>query len=264
MNFKEFLNEGNRELVSVYHVSPRSDMVKLRPVSYKKGVRSYIGKGKPGIFVAPRFKDAVAWATSYVSGKKHDTQQTTERLKEKGGGRHSLKFKGYRDLTVYQIKMPKEVLNRSVFTDWWEREYFITAEDMQFMNIVKSKTYSIDELLKMQSNFDNIRTNVIPTTITQIKELAKTNLAAQYYLELKKLYSDSLLSGAKPVIASSDDRPIFSRDSDHIIDLEINKLMKYIFERSGNLRMIPINALDKNQEKEVIEIYKKIKSMIET
>lgn len=264
MNFKEFLTEGNKELVSVYHVSPRSDMVKLRPVSYKKGVRSYIGKGQPGIFVAPRFKDAVAWATSYVSGKKHDTQQTTKRLKEKGGGRHGLKFKGYQYLTIYEIKIPKEVLERSVFTAWWEREYFIVAEDMQFMNIVKSETYSIKELLKMQSSFDNTRTNVIPKTITQIKELAKTNLAARYYLELKKLYSDSLLSGAKPVIASNDDRPIFSRDSDHIVDLEIKKLMKYMFKHSSSWRMIPIIVLDKNQEKEVIEMYKKIKSMIQT
>ena len=115
----------------------------------------------------------------------------------------------------------------------------------------------------MQSRFDRTKAEVMPETNTLIKDLAKTNLAARYYLELKDLYANSLLTGFKPRRALGSNS-VFSKDSDHLIDLEIKKLMKYTFERSSNLRMIPINTLDKNQEKEVVEIYKRIKSMIGT
>jgi hypothetical protein len=66
MNFKKFL-ESVQE-VDVYHVSPRSDIFELRPTGSKKGQRSYIGKKQPGVYVAPRFIDAVAWAVTYVGG----------------------------------------------------------------------------------------------------------------------------------------------------------------------------------------------------
>lgn len=263
MNFKAFINEMGHEFISVYHVSPRSDMSRLRATSPRKGTRAYIGKGESGIFVAPKFKDAVAWATSYVGGKKHHTQKPNERLKEKGGGYHGEKFKGiYRDLTIYEIKVPKEVLKRSVYTGWWEPEYFIAADDMDKMIIVSSKTYSFYELAAMQSRFDRIRTEFYPQGNRNIKDVSKTNLAARYYLELKDLYAKSLLGGASPVIASDDSTS--HRGSSHLIDREIEKLKKYIFKNNPDFSVEKINFLDRKQEGEVREIYKRIKSLIET
>lgn len=256
MDFKEFLFENNKQYTIVYHVSPRSDMKKLRPVSSQKGTRAFIGKGEPGIFVAPRFKDAVAWATTYVGGKKYHTQKPNERVKEKGGGWHGEKFKGiYKTLTIYEIQVPKEVLKNSVYTGWWEPEYFISAEDIWQMTIVGSKTYSFFELAKIKSKID--RTSFSPTIDKRIKSIAKTNLAAKYYLELKDLYNNALLQGTSPVLVS-DDSPF---SSNHLINKEIEKLIKYIFIFDGNLS-VPINKLDKIQEIEVGKLYQRIKNMI--
>jgi len=261
MGFKEFLNEINRELVSVYHVSPRSDMFKLRPISHRKGTRAFIGKGEPGIFVAPKFRDAVAWATSYIGFKKNDTQRPNERLKEKGGGRHGDSFKGvYKTLTVYEIKIPKDVLRSSVFTSWWEPEFFIQAFNMDLMTVVGSKTYSFYELAKIQSRQDRVRRDFHPQGDSRIISVSKTNLAAKYYLELKSRYNEYLLKGRSPVIVSVDR----ISDNDHLINVEIEKLKRYIFKQDfGDWKAVIIPSLDKKQESEVKQIYKRIASMIE-
>jgi len=264
MEFKEFLNEANHGLTSVYHVSPRSDMFKLRPTSHHKGTRALIGKGEPGIFVAPKFRDAIAWSVSYVAGKKYNTQEPTERVKEKGGGRHGEKFKGnYATLTIYEIEVPKDVLKRSVYTGWWEPEYFISASDMELMNIISSKTYSFYELVKIQSRLDNTKKTFEPQGDSGIIDIRKTNLAARYYLELKDTYNNHLLKGKSPLIAP-DDPFRSSMSSDHLVNLEIEKLKKYMFQNTPDWKVIPITSLNKTQEKEVETIYKRIKSMIES
>ena len=260
MDFKEFLNEGNREFTSVYHVSPRSDMFKLRSTGHRKGTRAYIGKGEPGIFVAPTFKDAVAWATSYVGFKKHNTQKPNERLKEKGGGVHGEGFKGeYKTLTIYEIKVPKDTLKNSVYTSWWEPEFFIPASSMDLMTIIGSKTYPLYDLSKMQSRRDSVRHDFYPQGDSRITAISKTNLAARFYLELKNLYNEYLLKGRKPVIVSVDR----ISDNDHLINVEIEKLKRYIFKQTSDWRIVVIPSLDKKQESEVKQIYKRIASMIE-
>jgi len=259
MNFKDFIKE-NKKYVSVYHVSPRSDMFKLRPTGHGKGVRSLIGKGQPGLFVAPKFRDAVAWAVSYVSGKKSETQRPNERLREKGGGYHGEKGpKLYKNLTIYEIKVPKEVLVNSYYTGWWEPEYFITAENLDKMRIIKSKTYHIEELTDIYRRDSNSRiTNVYPQQTSHIKKVSKTNLAARYYLELTDLYNMALMQGKKPVIASTE----FSSDSEHLIRQEIDKLKKYIFGNTFSWNVQLVEKLDKKQESEAREIYERIKRMI--
>jgi len=263
MIFKEFFYESNRELTSVYHVSPRSDMFKLRPISHRKGVRAYIGKGEPGIFVAPKFKDAVAWATSYVGGKKQDTQRPNERLKEKGGGRHGDGFEGvYKKLTIYEIKVPKEVLKNSVYTSWWEPEYFIPASSMDLMTIVGSRTYSIYELSKMQRRRDNVRYDFYPNQDSYILKASKTNFAARYYLDLKSLYNSYLLKGNTPLI--DEDLPAVPSDSTHVINKEIDKLKNFIFERRSDMRVKTVQFLNRLQESQAKELYEKIKVMIQS
>jgi len=259
MSFKSFL-ESSSEYISVYHVSPRSDMFKLRPTGHSKGVRSYIGKKQPGLFVAPKFRDAIAWAVSYVGGKKYDTQEPTERVKEKGGGRHGEKGpRSYRYLTIYEIKVPREVLNSSSYTAWWEPEFFISAEHLDKMSIVKSKTYTLDELSKIYSRSESTRRESYPGKLLNIERASKTNLAARFYLELSNLYNQALMKGKKPVFVDT----ISIYDNNHMVRVEIEKLMPYIFAKTHDFSVEALPRLSKQQEAESRAIYERVKRMIE-
>jgi len=262
MNFRSFLNESNLQEIEVYHVSPRSDMFQLRPTGSKKGQRSYIGKKQPGVYVAPKFKDAVAWAVSYVSGIKSRNQRPNERLKEKGGGFHAEKVDtNYKNLTIYQIKVPKEILQKSAYESFWEPEYFISQDNMDQLRIVKSKTYSLGELQTIYERMSQKRHEVRGDSINDIKKASKTNLAARYYLELIDLYNQKLMSGKKPVFKDAES----SYKNRHLVHQEIEKLKEYIITSGDNWTSIKlIERLTPQQIKEVNKIYQNIKNIIES
>jgi hypothetical protein len=260
MNFKSFLDQ-NQDFTTVFHVSPRSDMKILRPISHKRGTRALIGKGQPGLFVAPKFRDAVAWATSYVGGKKYYTQRPNERLKELGKGWHGEKgIRSYKNLTIYEIKVPKEVLKKSTFTGWWEPEFFISAEHIPDMSIVKSRTYSLDELSRIYTRNLTTRSQFRPSEDKTIEELSKTNLAARYYLELTDLYNEALMKGKKPVLITKD----FPHRSEHLVNAEIQKLKRFMYKESLNsFHQEPVIKLNRVQENEVNLIYDKVSRLIQ-
>lgn len=251
MNFKIFFEESNT--TTVFHVSPKSNIYRFRPIGHSKGVRAYIGKNQPGIYVTPKFKYALAWAVSYVSGKKGETQEPNKRLREKGegGGVHGEKGPlRYKSLTIYELKIPKEILKISPYETFWEPEYFISSDNLKFLDIVKSTTYSTIDLLKMYNRSSNA--SFQPDEKSIIKKISKTNTAARYYLELLSLYNNAVLSGVyTPKTA----------DSDHFLNREINKFRDYIFQRKG-FKVEPIIKLSATQDVEVENLYDSIKKII--
>ena len=258
MNFKKFIKSQE---VTVYHVSPRSDMFELRPTGSKKGVRSYIGKKQSGVYVAPKFRDSVAWAVTYVGGIKSQSQEPNERLKEKGGGWHGEDGpRNYKNLTIYQIKIPKEILHKSAYESFWEPEYFISEDDMDKLKIIKSKTYSLGELQFIYDRASKKRYEFIGNDINYIKKASKTNIAARYYLELIDLYNKKLMKGGKPLL--KDPKSIYGNE--HFIHQKIEELKKYIIINNNNWTSIKlIEKLNKQQIEEIEKLVKNIKDMIE-
>lgn len=247
MNFKHYFEESSR-LTTVYHVSPRSDIFTLRSIGSKKGLRAYIGKKQSGIYVAPKFRDALAWASTYVSHKKEDSQKPNERLKEKGGGIHGEKGpRKYSYLTIYEIQVPTEVLKKSEFNTFWEPEYFISKEFIDTMKIVKSTTYSRLKIEEMYNKILLKRYEFVPQGVNSIKSISKTNLAAKYYLELTEYYNKLRLS--KKI------------DYNETIKEEIDKLKEYFGYYDNNIYRLK-DKLGVKEMIEVEEIYKKVKNMM--
>lgn len=258
-NFRQFLNS---QTTAVYHVSPNSSIGVLKPTGSHKGQQS-VKMNQGGIYVAPKFKDAVAWAVSYVGGKKYNTQKPNERLKEKesGGGRHGEKGpRSYKELTIYKIEIPKELLKNVWSSSFWEPEYFIPSEHMSQLKIIKSETYSLSELQVLHARIGNKKFEVKGSDNKSIEKASKTNLAARYYLELTDLYNKKLLSGKKPIIRTPD----FSSQNDHLIHQKIQELKKYIITSGNNWSTIKIiDRLSPQEIKEVEQIYNNIKNLIE-
>ena len=261
MNFKKFINQRSQE-VDVYHVSPRSDVFELRPTGSKKGQRSYIGKKQSGVYVAPRFRDSVAWAVTYVGGIKSKSQKPNERLKEKGGGLHGEDGPiNYKYLTIYQMKVPKEILQKSAYESLWEPEYFISADNIDQLKIIKSKTYSLEELQFIYNRMSQKRYEVRGNDINDIKKASKTNIAARYYLELIDIYNKKLMKGAKPLLKE----PKSTYGNEHFIHQKIEQLKKYIITSGNNWTSIKlIERPDKQQIEEIEKLVKNIKDMIES
>lgn len=264
MKFKNFIKNRSKKTF-VYHVSPDSNIGLLRATGSHKGQQS-VKMGMGGIYVAPRFKDAIAWATSYIMGKKYDTQKPTERVKEKGRGRHGEKGpNSYKELTIYKIEISKDLLSKKGVwgNNWWEPEYFIPGEYLDEMKIIESKTYSRDEIITIQNRSEQKRTEISGNSYNnKIKQASKFNLAARYYLELLELYNRFLLMGKKPII--KDDENSWSRSkNDHLVHQKIEKLKKYIFDSDNNWTTIHVKKLNKKEEQEIESIYQEIKKMIE-
>lgn len=241
MNFKLFLEN---EMSYVYHVSPRSDIKRLRPTGSHRGQQS-VKMNNSGIYVAPKFKDAVAWALSYVLGKKYSTQRPTERAKELGKGWHSENFRGYENLTIYKIQIPSDILKNSWYNSFWEPEFFIPSDSLDQMHIVSSKTYSIKELNKLYQRSSAKKMEVRGKDINLIKKASKNNIAARYYLELLELYNQRILSGGDVI-------PDFSETLD--------QFKKYIFEQ--DFLKVKIIDLNKDQISIVNKLYKDIKNKL--
>lgn len=257
MKFLEWINKKFKKTY-VYHVSPKSSIVRLRPTSARKGLQA-IKQGTSGIYVAPKFRDAVAWATSFVGHKKYNTQKPNERLKEKGGGYHGDKFpETYNNLTIYKIEVPEDLLKIVWKSSSWEPEYFIPAEYMDNLKIIKSKTYSMNDLILMDNKRSQKRTELASSSLLTIKKASKSNLAARYYLELTDFYNQYLLKGKKPIL---NDDPKYSND--HLIRQKIDKLKDYIYENDNYWTYKIREKLNKAQQLEVEKLYLEIKKLIE-
>lgn len=267
MKFSKWINKKSQNIY-VYHVSPKSGINRLRPTGSHRGQQS-VRMGKGGIYVAPKFRDAVSWALSYVMGKKYHTQKPNNRLKQKeeGGGNHGENGpRNYKNITIYKIEISKDLLSKKGVwgSNFWEPEYFIPGEYMNEMKIIESKTYSMDEILRINSRSEQKRTELhINSSNNKIKKASKNNLAAKYYLELLELYNSTLLRGKKPIIKDDEKSP-WSVKNDHLIHQKIENLKnRYIFDSANNWSTIYIKKLSKIEEQEVIKIYKEIKNMIE-
>jgi len=266
MNFKEFFEKSPKTYV--YHVSPDSSIRKLRATSARKGLQA-VKQGTSGIYVAPKFKDAVAWAISYVGGKKYYTQEPNDRLKEResGGGWHGESGpRNYDNLTIYKIEIPQEILKNTWSSRSWEPEYFIPSEYLNNMRIVQSKTYSMNDLIIKNNRSDQKRFEInFLSNLKLIRNASKTNLAARYYLELIELYNQNLLKGKKPAINTfePDSSSVHRIDNEHLIRQKIEKLKDYIYLSDGWINIKAIDKLTKDQEQEVKKIYKEIRQMIE-
>jgi len=259
-SFKQFLKSKK---AIVYHVSPNSSIKKLRPTGSHKGQQS-IKMGRGGIYVAPKFKDAVAWATSYVGGKKYHTQKPNDRLKEResGGGWHGDKGpKNYKNLTIYELEVPEELLKNSWSNSFWEPEYFISAEYMNHIKVIKSTTYSLDELMVLDRVNSQKRMELISSKeLIEIKRASKTNQAARYYLELLDSYNQHLLKGKNPIINQDSDIK-----NDHVIRQKTEKLKDYIFYSDNNWTSLKIiEKLNKDQKREAEQIYQDVKKLIQS
>lgn len=257
-SFEQFLKSKK---TIVYHVSPDSSIGRLRATGHHRGQQS-AKMGKSGIYVAPKLRDAVAWAVSYVGGKKSHTQKPNERLKEKGGGYHGEKGpRNYKNLTIYEIEVPKEVLQNSWSSSFWEPEYFISSEYLDLLKVIKSKTYSLDELIVLNTReTQKAQEHFVSKDLATIKKASKNNLAARYFLELIDLYNKNLLKGKKPIINNAD---IKSTDSEHLIRQKIDELKNYIYDSDDNWRTTKILQLNKQQKQEVTNLYKQVRLMIE-
>ena len=266
MKFSKWIDKKYKKTY-VYHVSPDSDIGKLRPTGSHRGQQS-VKMGMGGIYVAPRFKDAVSWAVSYILGKKYYTQRPNQRLKnkEKGGGSHGEKgHNSYRKLTIYKIEIPKYLLSKKGVwgSNSWEPEYFLPGEYIREMKIIESKTYSREEIIIIHNRSEQKRTELsLNSYNNKIKQASKTNLAAKYYIELLEMYNRYLLMGKKPII--KDDENSWSRKkNDHLIHQKIKKLKDYIFDSDNNWTNIHVKKLNKKEEQEIEKIYQEIKNMIE-
>jgi hypothetical protein len=263
MKFSKWIDKKYKKTY-VYHVSPDSDIGKLRPTGSHRGQQS-VKMGMGGIYVAPRFKDAVSWAVSYVIGKKYYTQRPNKRLKnsEERGGYHGEKGpRDYKELTIYKIEISKNLLNKKEVwsSNFWEPEYFIPMEYMKEMKIVESKTYSMGKLIEIKNKSDNKRFEMKSNSYyNKIKESRKTNKAARYYLELIDLYNKNLLKGKKPIINTD-----ANSRNDHLVHQKLENLKNlYIFDSGDNWTNYYIKKLNEKEEQEVEKIYQEIKKMIE-
>lgn len=261
LRFRDFLSKPTY----VYHISPESDLKRLRATGSHVGVQARNQK-MAGVYVAPDFKSAIAWGSSFVGHKKGDLQnkKRNDRLKEKGGGFHSDEnAMTYKNLTIYKIQIPSALLKQSDI--WssrsWEPEYFIPEKYLDQLKIVNKKTYTFGQLNSMYSRNLNKRHEFIAKDIKLVEKLKTKNLAARYYLELIANYNQKLLMGKNPVLSSTDG----PRDSEHLVRQKIEELKKYIFNINYSINSIdPIIRLDKSQESKVKEIYLNIKKLIES
>ena len=178
----------------VYHASPESNIYRFKPTGYHKGHQS-IRMNRGGIYVAPKFHDAVAWATSYVAYKK---------------GKHSNSATSvlFRDITIYKIRIPKHILARSWSENWWEEEYFISDEDLRSIRIISEKTYDFHELFKIYKKEKSLKFE-LSRSRWEIGASHIHNQAAKCYLQLKEELNTLLLAGWKVDLDSA--RNIFRR-----------------------------------------------------
>ena len=180
-SFKQFLTESEA-MATVYHVSPKPNLIRIRPERTDARTGSKLGRG---VFVAPKFKDALAWASSYVQFKK------------KGSGEHEGGPKPYRNLTIYELKIPRSMLKTLYYATWWEPEYFVPEELADQIEIVSSKTMSMNQIQGMykKSLAQHFSSRQGKSEMSRIRDVSKTNIAAKLYLDLFEKYLSARMGG---------------------------------------------------------------------
>lgn len=164
MRFRQFLES---RMSTVYHVSPVSNMKKIRAGKQRNMTREH-GRG---VFVAPRFSDALAWADSFVKHKKPGGQ--------------------YKNLTIYELEIPTETLRTLYHATWWEPEYMIPEELSDQIRIVSSRTFPNKEIVRLYRRSLNLKfAEKQGNELVKIRGLAKTNLAARLYMDLFEKYAN--------------------------------------------------------------------------
>jgi len=198
MKFETWLESKGRQ-VFVYHASPESGLYVIRPHGKKKGTHSR-QQSKSGIYVAPRFKDAVKWVTSYIAWKKgsFDAPRSWKKDPEKPDKIHHESPMYYQNFTIYKLRVPKEVLERSWGSSWWEKEYFIIDDDLPTLEIVSSKTFTLQELKdidrrQVYRSHEHRSARGEPFQIA--KKLKQTNLAAKEWLRLTDILVKRVFQG---------------------------------------------------------------------
>jgi len=192
MKFRVWL-EAKKDWTYVYHASPESKLYVIRAQGSPK-------QSEPGIYVAPQFKDAVAWFVSYVTWKKGTMKapKSWQKDPDRPNYLHHESPMYYREATIYKLRVPKEVLERSWSDAFWEREYFIVENDLPSVKIVSSKTYHLEDLkalYRRQTNkaFEARAGRHDP--MRAAKELHLTNQAAKEWLRLKDVIVDRVMKG---------------------------------------------------------------------
>lgn len=199
-NFQQWLVENKRKWEYVYHVSPKSDIRKLR--AFGQSGNHVVDQKSPGVYVAPTFKDAVAWAISYVSHKKSYMKMPRSYRKddEKPNKRYHEKPSYYKNITIYKLRVPSDVVRQSWGLNFWEPEIFIAEDDLSDVEIVSQKTYPTEELWDLHDRQRKKESEYRQKdTDNAIADVTNTNLAAQEYLRLKNELANRVLKQGKSI-----------------------------------------------------------------
>lgn len=167
----------------VYHASPESGIFRFKPTGHHGGYQQ-VRMNRGGLYVAPKFSDAVAWATSYVAHKKGKNHPT------------SADPIFFRNITIYKIRIPKKILFYSWKSSDWEKEFFISDDDLDSLKITSRKTYSFHDLIRVCQKENRKKWDCSRSRWDVATAHARThNLAAKYYLQLKDELNTLRLSG---------------------------------------------------------------------
>jgi hypothetical protein len=144
---KEEVERQTGKKVEVYHISPESDIHKFSGQYSPKF-------GKRGLFITPSYRSiANSWA-AYTSGKNRFSHYKTTEERDKRD------YKSYKNLTLYTLEIPEEILKKSEKEHWeryeeikkahpeknllgswgWDAEVFIPEEYMPYLRIMKRET----------------------------------------------------------------------------------------------------------------------------
>ncbi len=212
MGFKDYIENSKR--VTVWHASPTSNIYKLKPTGRNSGVQA-VKQGQAGIYVAPSFMDSVKWWMTYVSGTK------TKKLRKIGGYPKSdeadAKFSYNYDIaTIYEIEIPKKILDKCWFSNDWEKEYFIPEEYIPHLKIISSKKYHTNDLSKIYKKNERKKMDDLGSReLSKMQEASKSNEAIRLYFYFKDKLNNFLLKG--------------KRSSDSILVANINKLISRLY-----------------------------------
>jgi len=243
MQFKNWImSEGKGTYV--YHASPEAGLYIMRPRGRKKGLQVR-KQGQAGIYVAPNFSTAVKWATSFVTWKKG-------KMKPPRGsdyGPHHGKPLYYQNITIYKIKAPKNLIDNAWSASWWEKEHFIPEEFIPNLEIVSSKTFSIQDLFRLERREAQIKNEKVPGwDAARAAPLVKqTNIAAREWLQLKDVYANKLLR-----------KKIGYMDKDKINGL-LHRLERFFI---ADWDRKPQKKLSPEKEAQAIAVIEQIKNLI--
>ncbi len=213
MGFKKYI-EGNSKIATVWHVSPTSNIYKLKATGRHGGGVQAVKQGQAGIYVAPSFRDCVKWWVSYVSGTK------TNKLRKIGGypKKDDKQFSyEYDEANIYEIEIPQKILEKCWYDNNWEKEFFIPEEYISQLKVVSSKKYKSRDLYRIYRKDEEKKNNDWGARHNRTMiAAAKSSEPVRLYLHFKEKLINYMLRGG------------YSKDSLLINNIEksINSLRK--------------------------------------